>query len=204
MSAHFLAEALSGAERAHIARQLELLTVLTGALVAHLRPAPVPRAARADGVSIGAALSMLENTLVGAAPADRLRVARGRGLPGLRVDADALHQVLLCVIGAALADESVRRRVRVTARAEGSRVCLAVVDDGARLEMPDADASGLQGRALALALVREVAGRMGGRVRLAPRSRGNQLEIWLPAAREAGGRGTARRPRAARAAPRRP
>ncbi len=201
MSAHFLADPLEESERRLLAERLQLVTVHAGALVAHLRPAVSPLSERLAEVEVGSVLAALENALVGAVPADGLRVARGRGRPGIQVDADVLHQTLLLLVAAIASDETVKGRIRVTSKAEGARVCVAIADDGARISAPTSIHSRLQGRELALALAEDGIGRIGGRLRVAPRQRGNQVEVWLPVARK---RSVARRLPAARAGRRRP
>ena len=202
ISGHFLGTELSAGERESMSRDAERLTSQAAALLGQIRPLTEGSADRRARVKVAALLRGLAEALEGAIADEQLRVATGRGLPEVRVDSDAIHKVLVGLVTAAVS-ESGDARVRVTARAEGSRVILAVIDELSAIDLPKQPAlHALRSRELGVVLADAVLRNMGGRARLAPRRRGNQVELSLPAVR-APSPGV-RRPRAGRGAPRRP
>ena len=202
MSGHFLGTELTKPERAAMSRDVERLTSQAAALLGQMRPLTEGASDRRTRVKVAAVLHGLASAVEGAMPDDRFRVASGRGLPEVRVDAGALQHVLVALATAAVGDSKPGGRVRVTARAEGARVILAVIDEAPGIELPAEASRALRGRELGLMLADAILRTMGARVRMAPRRRGNQVELLLPAVRTANG--GARRPRAGRGAPRRP
>ncbi len=206
MSGHFLASNLPAAERAALARDIERLTCQSGALLGQLRPLLDETTDHRANVSAASLLAGLAAALEGAIAPERLRVAKGRTLPEVRVDADAIHQVLIALVTAATGDSAATAAVRVTARRDGGRVILSVIDEAKKLELAHESGSSLRGRELSFVLADAVLRTMGGRVKLGNRRRGNQIELWLPVARTsiAATSRPVKRRRAGRDAPRRP
>ena len=202
MSGHFLGTELSARERAAMSRDVERLTSQAAALLGQIRPLTEGTSDRRTRVKVAAVLRGLASSVEGAVADDLLRVASGRGLPEVRVDVDALHHLLVALVAAAVGDSRTGARVRVTAKSEGARVIVAVIDEAPQIELPTEPSRSLQGRELGLALAETTLRSMGARVRLAPRRRGNQVELSLPTVRASSA--GARRPRAGRGAPRRP
>jgi C4-dicarboxylate-specific signal transduction histidine kinase len=180
LSGHFLGGELAGDERIGMSRDIELLAGQAGALLAQIRPLLTASTERVR-VPTAALLEGIGGVVDGGVAEGRLKVARGRGLADVRVDADAVHQLLVVLVSAALAEGPAESRVQVKAREEGRRVVLSVTDDGTRLEMPSRKGGTSRGRELTLAVADAVLRANGGRLALAKRRRGNQVELWLPA-----------------------
>lgn len=180
LSGHFLGRELAPGERIGMSRDIELLAGQAGALLAQIRPLLTTSTERVR-VPTAALLEGIGGVVDGGVAEGRLKIARGRGLPDVRVDADAVHQLLVLLVSAALAESPPEGRVQVKARAEGRRVILSVTDDGTRLEMPPRKVAASRGRELTLAVADVVLRGNGGRIVLAERRRGNQVELALPA-----------------------
>lgn len=200
MSGHFLAEELSEPERLGISRDIERLMSQSAALLGELRPLLDPRRERLSRVTVASLLGAAASSLAGTVDPGRLKIAKAGGLPEVRVDAGAIHHVLIALVTSAIGDSKPASGVRITARLEGTRAIVAVIDDAPKLDLGGAG-SNQRGRELGFELADAVLRGMGGRAALAPRRRGNQVELVLPVGR---GAGTVRRPRAGRGAPRRP
>lgn len=179
LSGHFLGRDLSARDRHSMSRDVELLASQAGALLAQIRPLLVGSSDRRGHVPVASLLQGIGGVVEGGVAEGRLQVASGRGLPDVLVDADAVHQLLVLLVSSALAETMPSGRVRVTARLEGRRVLLAVADGGPHLERPGSRQTG-RGRSLFIAVADAVLRESGGRLRLAPRRRGNQLELLLP------------------------
>jgi signal transduction histidine kinase len=192
LSGHLLAELSDADERRHVAGDVERLAAQAGALVAQLRVlqrGDEPQRARVAASDLLAAVAHdVAGALLGRV---RLDVARGRGLPALRVEPDLAHRVLVGIVLAAVEAASPSGRVRVTARGEGRRVCIRVADDGRRPEDPATGRAARRGRPLHVRVADAVLRRSGGRATLATTRSGTRVELWLPAAGGAAGRGRA-------------
>jgi signal transduction histidine kinase len=203
MSGHFLAEDLVAAERVGISRDVERLMSQSAALLGQLRPLLDHHPERLARVKVASLLSTLSTSLAGAVDPDRLKVAKARALPEVRVDADAIHHVLVSLVTSAIGESEPDSKVRVTARLDGDWIAIAVIDAAPKLDLGAAGSS-RRGRELGFALADDVLKGMGGRAALGSRTRGNQVELVLPVGLPEDAKPRVRRPRAGRGAPRRP
>lgn len=184
LSAHLLSGGGGEAERLALARDVEDLAAYAGALLAQLRPllaeSPPERFAVPAAEVLGALRAALADR-----PAEGagVEVAAGRGLPVVRVDPEALHQVLLALAYGAVEAVRPRGRVRVRGLREGRRVAIEFLDDGPPLDLPAVRRGPPpRGRELAVRVGDAVLRRMGGRVRAEARARGGtRLSALLPA-----------------------
>ena len=184
MSGHFLGGDLDADDRDRMAREVQFLTVQAAALMGQLRRLGQPSAESRSRAKLGDLLEGIAATLEGAVSPGRVHLPKGRGLPPVRVDVEALHHVLLGLIAAALAASPEGGSVRVRAALEGRRVRVEITDTGKPVTVPSALGRGAEpttGRALTFALAAAVLRGMGGRLEGVPRKRGNQLVLWLPA-----------------------
>lgn len=119
-------------------------------------------------------------------------------LPMVRADGDRIRQVLANLLSNAVKFSPDGGEVRVRARCEGARVVVSVSDRGIGIEpealdglfrkfhrLPNAEAHGIGGTGLGLALVREIVEAHGGRVEVASRlGEGSTFGFALPVAPE--------------------
>jgi len=183
LSAHLLATEISEAERSSLTRDLEDLAAVAGALLAHIRPLLSGATLARVQVSTAEVLLALTRAREQRKPGRAvLSIARGRGLPDVRVDPEALHHLLLTLLHGSLEAAGPGGRVRVSAKQEGRRVILSVIDDGSPLDLDQAR-SGLMpgGRELAIRVAEAVLRLMGGRATAEPRRRGTRIDLFLPA-----------------------
>jgi len=180
LSGHFLGRDLARRERASMSRDIELLAGQAGALLAQIRPLLGGSADRGR-VPTAALLEGIGGVVDGGVAENRLKIARGRGVPDVRVDSDAVHQLLVLMVSAALAESQPDGRVQVKAKLDGRRVILSVTDEGRKLQMPSRKGATGRGRELTLAVGDAVLRQNGGQLRLKERRRGNEVEIVLPA-----------------------
>ena len=183
LSAHLLATESAEEERSSLTRDIEDLAAVAGALLAHIRPllsgATLARVPVSPAEVLLALTRALEDRKPGGAA---LSIARGRGLPDVRVDPEALHHLLLTLVHGSLEAAGPGGRVRVSAKQEGRRVIVSVTDDGSPLELDQAR-SGLMpgGRELAIRVAEAVLRLMGGRATAELRRRGTRIDLFLPA-----------------------
>jgi signal transduction histidine kinase len=181
LSAHLLGAAHAPADRLELARSQQRLAAQAGALLALLRPV-LSGATAVESLALPGLLTALARSVEPETPPGvTLRLARGRGLPPVRADADALHHALLSLVLAALEAAVPAGSVRLTASLEGRRVVLVLSDTGP----PPEDARGAKpprGRALLVALTDEALRACGGRVRAASTRSGARVTISLPVA----------------------
>lgn len=173
------------AERLALAGDLDALAGQAGALLAQLRPLQTGRVGPRSRLSPAEVLAGVASAFADRRPGKvRLQFGRGAGLPELRADPESLHHALVALVWSALAACRPRGRVRVSARAEGSRSLLVVEDDG---PPPDeaalADRVAIRGRELGIRVADAVLRLQAGRVQLVPRSRGCRVELRLAVAR---------------------
>ena len=183
LSAHLLSVEIPEADRLSISRDIEDLVAQAGALIAHVRPlqggtsiSPVPVSLREVLTALSGAL---KDRRVGGAV---LSIANGRNLPDVRVDPDALYHLLLTLVRGSLDAAASDGKVRVTAKHQGRRVILSVIDDGRPLDLDEIRrGSAPRGRELAVCIADAVLRLMGGRAAAELRRRGSRVDLHLPA-----------------------
>jgi nitrogen-specific signal transduction histidine kinase len=183
LSGHLLSNEIAERDRLSLSREIEDLAAQAGVLLAQVRPllagAPLAR----FPVSPAEVLMALCRALKERKPGDAaLSIARGRNLPDVRVDPDALYHLLLLLVRGSLEAVAPDGRVRVSGRHEGRRVILSVTDDGRPLDL-DEIRSGLtpRGRELAVRVADAVLRLMGGRASAELQRRGSRIDLFLPA-----------------------
>jgi K+-sensing histidine kinase KdpD len=173
-------------------REIEEIAAQCGVLLAATRALVGRRASPRLRVSPAALLDGLAGVLADRPP-DRVsvRVRRPRGVPDVRVDADLLHHLLLFLALGALEAARPKGKVELFARKAGREVILILEDDAEPIELEGGEGEAPRvGRALGLRLASVLLARSGGRVSVAPRKRGNRIEVRL---RAAAGRSVRRR-----------
>ena len=180
LSSHFIVDEEPRA-RAELGRRIDRLVTEAGALLSQLGTLRRPARARTS-IPVATLLGALEESLADGVAPERLRVAKGRGLPPVRIDMDATHALLVWLACGALGASEPEGRLRVRATQEGRRVRIRLTDEAPTLD-PAASAGGaLRGRELAIALGAELLRERKGRLAWAPRRGGNHVDLWLPAA----------------------
>lgn len=182
LSAHLLSTDNAETDRISTSRDIEELAALAGALLAHVRPllagARIVRVPVSPAEVLMALTRALKDRNTGGAA---LSIARGRNLPDVRVDPDALYHLLLTLVHGSLA-ATPDGRVRVSAKHLGRRVILSVSDDGRQVD-PDEIRCGStpRGRELAIRVADAVLRLMGGRASAELQRRGTRIDLFLPA-----------------------
>ena len=184
LSAHLLANDIAETDRLAVSRDVEDLAALAGALLAHVRPllagATLARVRVAPAEVLTALTRALQDRRTGGAT---LSIARGRNLPDVRVDPDALYHLLLTLVHGSLEAAAPSGRVRVSAKHRGRRVILSVSDDGRQVDIDELRrGSTPRGRELAIRVADAVLRLMGGRAAAELQRRGTRIDLFLPAA----------------------
>lgn len=191
LSVHLLRGDLAASETGTMAEEAERLTVLAGALVAASRPLlgelPGHQVSISPGALLAGAARSIEEVLL---PGSKLRVGRGRGLPHVRADPEAVHH-LLVLLAAGAASEAAPRplSLRLLASEQGRRVILSVVDDGPALARSKPARPGRRGRELWFSVADQVLRAGGGRLQVVLQPRGTRVDLLLPALPAGGGGG---------------
>ena len=183
LSAHLFSNDIAETDRLSISRDIEELAALSGALLAHVRPllagATLSRVRVSPAEVLTALTQALTDRRVGGAA---LSIARGRNLPDIRVDPDALYHLLLTLVHGSLEAAAPGGRVRVAARHQGRRVILSVIDDGRQVDLDEIRCGSTpRGRELAVRVADAVLRLMGGRAAAELRRRGTRIDLFLPA-----------------------
>ena len=183
LSAHLLSNDIAEADRLSVSRDIEELAALAGALLAQVRPllagATLSRVRVSPAEVLTALTRALEDRRRGGAT---LSIARGRNLPDVRVDPDALYHLLLTLVHGSLEAAAPKGRVRVSAKHQGRRVILSVIDDGRQVDLDEIrSGSTPRGRELAIRVADTVLRLMGGRAAAELRRRGTRIDLFLPA-----------------------
>jgi nitrogen-specific signal transduction histidine kinase len=169
-------------ENVEIARDQGRLAGQAGALLAQLRLLVAPEDAERARVGTAALLDAVSSAVVGCEPAGAtLRIARGRGLPDVRVDPDATHHVIVGLLLGALEAAGPGGRVSLRARVAGRRVVLEIRDDGRSIESA-ARGHPPRGRALPVGVAHAVLRSFGGSAKSLPVRRGAHVALSLPTA----------------------
>jgi len=184
LSAHLLANDIAETDRLAVSRDVEDLAAMAGALLAHVRPllagAALARVRVAPAEVLTALTRALQDRRTGGAT---LSIARGRNLPDVRVDPDALYHLLLTLVHGSLEAAAPSGRVRVSAKHRGRRVILSVSDDGRQVDIDELRrGSTPRGRELAIRVADAVLRLMGGRAAAELQRRGTRIDLFLPAA----------------------
>ena len=184
LSAHLLANDIAETDRLAVSRDVEDLAALAGALLAHVRPllagAALARVRVAPAEVLTALTRALQDRRTGGAT---LSIARGRNLPDVRVDPDALYHLLLTLVHGSLEAAAPSGRVRVSAKHRGRRVILSVSDDGRQVDIDELRrGSSPRGRELTIRVADAVLRLMGGRAAAELQRRGTRIDLFLPAA----------------------
>ena len=183
LSAHLHPSAGTEAERVAASREIEELAAQAGSLLAHVRPllagSSIGRLRVSPGEVLSAVTRALKDREMGNAT---LSIARGRSLPDVRVDPDALYHLLLTLIRGSLEAVAPDGRVRVSARHQGRRVILSVIDSGRQIDLDELRwGSAPSGRELAVRIADAVLRLMGGRASAELERRGTRVDLFLPA-----------------------
>jgi signal transduction histidine kinase len=183
LSANLLSSEIAERERYSISRDIEDLAALAGALLAHVRPLLSGATLTRVQVAPAELLMALDRVLAERRPGGAtLSIARGRKLPDIRVDPDALYHLLLTLVNGSLEAAAPDGRVRVSAKHQGRRVILSVTDDGRQVDLDEIRrGSMLRGRELAIRVADAVLRLMGGRATAALQRRGTRIDLFLPA-----------------------
>lgn len=161
--------------------EIEDLAERAAALLALVRPVLASPAAPSR-VAPAECLDDVRTRALGWRRGVALSVEAAPAVPDVRVDADALLNLLLCWLAGALDDARPAGHVRLSAYAEPGRAVLELEDDGAPVEDPALwSETSLQGRVLAFALGAELARRAGGGVDARRTEGRTRVRLWLPA-----------------------
>ncbi len=182
LSAYLLSTDNAETDRISTSRDIEDLAALAGALLAHVRPllagASIVRGPVSPAEVLMALTRALKDRNIGAAA---LSIARGRNLPDVRVDPDALYHLLLTLVHGSLS-AAPDGQVRVSAKHLGRRVILSVSDDGRQVDLDEIRrGSTPRGRELAIRVADAVLRLMGGRASAELQRRGTRIDLFLPA-----------------------
>jgi len=183
LSAHLASTEIAETDRDSVSREIEDLAARAGALLAHVRPllagSHVARVRIAPAEVLTALTRALKDRKTGGAA---LSIAQGRNLPDVRVDPDALYHLLLTLVRGSLEAADPDGRVRVSAKHQGRRVILSVIDSGRQVDL-DEIRWGLtpRGRELAVRVADAVLRLMGGRAAAELQRRGTRVDLFLPA-----------------------
>jgi nitrogen-specific signal transduction histidine kinase len=160
--------------------EIEDLTERAAALLALVRPV-LARPAAARRVAPAHSLDDIRTRALGWRRGVALSVQAAPDVPDVRVDADALLNLLLCWVAGALDDARPAGRVRLSAHAEPGRAVFELEDDGEPAEDPGlwTEAS-LRGRVLSFALGAELARRAGGGAEARRTEGRTRARLWLP------------------------
>ena len=191
LSAHLLPHAAEARERARGARQIEHLAAQAGELLAQVRPL---LATRRVGTTIAPSevLEGVGRALADAPGVEKLTVlAPARPLPDVRVDPDALLQVLLALTRGALDATADGVPVTLGARRTGNRVSFEITQAGRPIE-ESASGSLPRGRALAVRLAAAALRQDGGDCQAV--SRGGNTRVRVLVAEAPSARAATRKP----------
>lgn len=182
LAGHFLGGSLAARDRRRLAHQVQLLSAQAGAWVALIHPLemqklPLSRVAPAE---LLAALRRRVDELLWSP--EQLKAPVGKRLPDVRIDIDAVHQLLTLLVTGALAEGGLELRIRLEAREQARHLVLALTDSGPSFVAPRTARPAKRGRELALQVGDEILRAGGGRLEIVPRRRGNRVELYLPRA----------------------
>jgi len=183
LSAHLLANDIAEKDRLSVSRDIEELAALAGALLAQVRPLLAGATLRRVRVSPAEVLTALTRAMEGHRRGGAtLSIARGRNLPDVRVDPDALYHLLLTLVHGSLEAAAPGGRVRVAAKHQGRRVILSVSDDGRQVDLDEIRRGSMpRGRELAIRVADAVLRFIGGRATAELQRRGTRIDLFLPA-----------------------
>jgi nitrogen-specific signal transduction histidine kinase len=183
LSAHLLSTEIAEGDRVSVSRDIEDLAAQAGALLAHVRPllagATLARVPVSPAEVLMALTRALKDHKMGGSA---LSITRGRNLPDVRVDPDALYHLLLALVRGSLEAAAPDGRVRVSGKHQGRRVILSVIDSGRQLDLDEIRSGAApRGRELAVRVADAVLRLMGGRAAAELLRRGTRIDLFLPA-----------------------
>ncbi|MCP5070402.1 MAG: HAMP domain-containing histidine kinase [bacterium] len=181
LSGHFLGDSLPAADRRQMARDVQLLSAQAGAWVALIRPLQMHKLllSRVAPADLLAALRRRVEELQ-ACP-EQLKALQGKRLPDIRIDGDAVHQLLTLWVTGALAEGGAGVRLKIEAREQARHLVLLLTDTGKPF-VPAGASPAVRGRELALQVGDHLLRVGGGRLEVMSRPRGNRVELYLPRA----------------------
>ncbi|MBW2241738.1 MAG: HAMP domain-containing histidine kinase [Deltaproteobacteria bacterium] len=179
LSGHFLGDPLADRDRHQIAHEVQLLSAQAGAWVSLIRPLRMQKLllGRVAPSELLAALRRRVDELL--FRPEQLKALKGHRLSDVRVDVDAVHQLLTLLVGSALANGGAEIRMKLEAREQARHLVLIFSDSGPPLA-PLGPTPAPRGRELALQVGNVVLRAAGGRLEVLPRKRGNRVELYLP------------------------
>jgi C4-dicarboxylate-specific signal transduction histidine kinase len=183
LSAHLHSTEFAETDRVSVSKEIEDLAAQAGALLAHVRPLLAGPDVAGVAVSPAEVLTAVNRALkdreMGGAA---LSIAHGRNLPDVRVDPDALYHLLLTLVRGSLEAAAPNGRVRVSAKHQGRRVILSVIDNGRQMDLDGIRWELMpRGRELAVRVADAVLRLMGGRATAELQQRGTRIDLFLPA-----------------------
>jgi signal transduction histidine kinase len=184
LSAHLIGRESDPARIRAGAEDIDTVTTQAGAIVAHLRPLLADAPASRLHVDPREILAALERAVTQPAPRGPVLDLRSQDdLPDVRVDADALHHLLVTLVLGAWEASPPDGRVRVEAEVDEGELVFAVTDTGRPYdaETPD-ERVGPRGRGLLLDVAATLVGRWGGGVYVETGQAGTRVELRLPVA----------------------
>jgi signal transduction histidine kinase len=182
LSAHLLSTEIAEKDRLSVSRDIEDLAGLAGSLLAHVRPLLAGATLAPVRVSPAEVLMALSRALKDRrAGGVTLTIARGRNLPDVRIDPDALYRLLQTLVHGSLEAAAPDGRVRVSAKHQGRRVILSVVDDGRQVDLHEIRSGATpRRRELAIRVADAILRLMGGRATAGLQRRGTRIDLFLP------------------------
>jgi signal transduction histidine kinase len=184
LSAHLIGRETDPSRIRADAEDIDTVASQAGAIVAHLRPLLTDAPASRFHVDPREILAAVERAVTQPAPRGPLLDLRSQGdLPDLRVDADALHHLIVTLVLGAWEASPPDGRVRVAAEVDEGELVFAVTDTGRPYDAETPDARvGPRGRGLVLDVAATLVGRWGGGVYVETGEAGTRVELRLPVA----------------------
>ena len=184
LSAHLIGRETDPSRIRADAEDIDTVARQAGAIVAHLRPLLTGARASRLHVDPREILAAVERAVTQPAPRGPVLDLRSQGgLPYLRVDADALHHLIVTLVLGAWEASLPDGRVCVTAEVNEGELVFAVTDTGGPYDAETPDARvGPRGRGLVLDVAATLVGRWGGGVYVETGEAGTRVELRLPVA----------------------
>lgn len=184
LSAHLIGRETDPSRIRADAEDIDTVATQAGAIVAHLRPLLMDDPASRLYIDPCEVLAAVERAVTQPPPRGPALDLHSQGdLPDVRVDADALHHLIVTLVLGAWEASPPDGRVRVAAEVDEGMVVVAVVDAGRPYEAESEDTRvGPRGRGLVLDVAATLVGRWGGSVYVDAGEGGTRVELRLPVA----------------------